>query len=71
MRNSKFLFILLIFTCFQFSFSETKVLQNGLEGYSGCEDSYITTTNWGSMTSWQKTLNHGRKTELKAHRESC
>lgn len=30
----------LIFSAF--SFSEEIILQNGLNGYSGCEDSYIT-----------------------------
>lgn len=43
----------------------TVIFQNDLEGYTGCEDSYVYTT-YGLGTE-----NFGELEELKVHRESC
>lgn len=43
----------------------TVVFQNGLDGYTGCEDSYV------YVTYAAGTANFGDSEELKVHRESC
>ncbi len=43
----------------------TIILQNGLDDYTGCEDSYVYTV-YGMGTE-----NFGDLEELKVHRESC
>ena len=42
MFKNHFLFPIAVLIFSAFLFSEEIILQNGLNGYSGCEDSYIT-----------------------------
>ncbi len=73
MKNVLLVFLsLLWFTSFIYAQDDVEVvLQNGLNGYDGCEDSYITTTNWSSIQNYQKNLNHSTKTDLIVHNEAC
>jgi len=53
------------------SFADEITLQNGVDGYNGCEDSYIGTNDWGTISSMAPGSNFGSQSELKVHRESC
>jgi len=48
-----------------FAADTTVVLQNGLDGYTGCKDSYV------YISYGIGTVNFGGSEELKVHRESC
>ena len=54
MKFLKLLTVFLLFACMQSLFADEVVLQNGLNGYEGCEDDWIadwTTSNTGSSDS--------------------
>jgi len=51
--------------------ADEKILQNGLNGYAGCDDAYIATNTWGTIVGFFSNQNYGTATELKVSRESC
>lgn len=64
MKELKILSFCCIFALLQMAFADevTVTLQEGLNGYSGCEDAYI--ADWSSTNS-------GNATELYAEWEQC
>ncbi len=49
----------------------TLVLQNGLNDYTGCSDSYIGTSNYTVSPSYVPSSNFENNVELRVHKESC
>jgi len=49
----------------------TIILQNGLNEYTGCEDTYIGTSNYTISENFVPGSNHHDEPELLVHKESC
>ncbi len=65
-------FVTLLVNIFVFvTIADEITLQQGLDNYDGCEDSYITKTNYSSFKDWLSSVNSGSQPELKVHYESC
>lgn len=49
----------------------TLVLQNGLNDYTGCSDSYIGTSDYTVSPDYVPGSNFENSVELRVHKESC
>lgn len=69
----KKLFVVLAITLFLISQiiadTKTKIFQNGLNEYKGCEDTYIAYQLFDDLTATDKALNHEGKGEIEV--KSC
>jgi hypothetical protein len=64
-----FTFLLISIICITIYAKDTTIiLQNGLNGYFGCIDSYVYRTNYAPDSAM---LNYGNAPEILIHREAC